>query len=106
MQLAIATNDGMRDCEGLGQLVGLRALQITKCGRLRDVAALSSLVDLRTLHLTSCELKAGPLASSLATMSRLRSLNLAANHLREASAVASAEPRNDDPADVARPRGQ
>jgi hypothetical protein len=63
MQLAIATNDAMHDCEGLGQLVGLRALYITECGQLRDVAALSSLVGLRTLHLTWCELRAGLLAS-------------------------------------------
>jgi hypothetical protein len=46
----------MRDCEGLGQLVGLRALYIEECRRLRDAAALSSLVDMRTLHVTSCKL--------------------------------------------------
>jgi hypothetical protein len=40
MRLAIANNRMMRDCEGLGQLVGLHALYITQCGRLRDVAAL------------------------------------------------------------------
>jgi hypothetical protein len=50
MRLAIANNRMMRDCEGLGQLVGLRSWYITECGRLRDVAALSALVDLRTLR--------------------------------------------------------
>ena len=87
MQLAIETNDVMHDCEGLGQLVGLRALHITECGRLRDVAALSSLADLRTLHLTSCKLRA---TSSLAAMSRLRSLNLAGNHFGEGGAASLA----------------
>ena len=90
MQLAIATNDGMRDCEGLGQLVGLRALHITECRRLRDVAALSSLVDLRTLHLTRCELRAGPLVPSLAAMSRLTSLDLAYNFIGAAGAASLA----------------
>ena len=39
--LAVANNRTMRGCEGLGQLVGLRALYIAACGRLRDAAALS-----------------------------------------------------------------
>ncbi len=70
----------MRGCEGLGQLVGLRALYITQCGRLRDAAALSSLVDLRTLQLTSCrQLRAGSLAPSLAAMTQLTSLNFRRN---------------------------
>ena len=72
MRLALATNNVMRDCEGLGQLVGLRALYIEECGRLRDAAALSSLVDLRTLHVTSCrKLRAASLSPSLAPMARL-----------------------------------
>ena len=76
MRLAIANNRMMRGCDGLGQLVGLRALYITQCGRLRDAAALSSLVDLRTLHVTSCKIRAASLASSLAPMTQLTSLHL------------------------------
>ena len=91
MRLALATNDVMRDCVGLGPLVGLRALYITQCGQLRDVAALSSLVDLRTLHVTSClRLRAGSLAPSLALMARLTSLNLRSNSIGEAGAAALA----------------
>ena len=37
-RLAIADNRMMRGCEGLGQLVGLRALYIEECGRLHDAA--------------------------------------------------------------------
>ena len=91
MRLALATNDVMRDCEGLGQLVGLRALYIAECGCLRDVAALSSLVDLRTLHVTSCgQLTAGSLAPSLAAMAQLTSLDLWGNAMSAAGAAALA----------------
>ena len=88
MRLALATNNVMRDCEGLGQLVGLRALYIEECGRLRDAAALSSLVDLRTLQLTSCRgLRAGSLASSLAAMTRLTLLDFSYNTIGAAGAA-------------------
>jgi hypothetical protein len=88
MRLAIADNGTMRSCESLGQLVGLRALHITKCGRLRDAAALSSLVDLRTLHVTFCRLGAGSLAPSLALMAQLTSLDLQTNTIGAAGADA------------------
>ena len=87
MRLALETNDVMRDCDGLGQLVGLRALYIAKCGRLRDVAALSSLVDLRTLHVTSCRVSAASLAPSLAVMAQLTSLHLGKNAIGAAGAA-------------------
>jgi hypothetical protein len=87
MRLALETNNVMRDCEGLGQLVGLRALYIAECGRLRDAAALSSLVDLRTLHVTSTNLRATSLAPSLALMGRLTSLALWGNDIDAAGAV-------------------
>ena len=90
MRLAIADNGTMRSCESLGQLVGLRALHITKCGRLRDAAALSSLVDLRTLHVTFCRLGAGSLAPSLALMAQLTSLDLGGNYMGAAGAAALA----------------
>ena len=81
----------MRDCEGLGQLVGLRALYITQCGRLRDAAALSSLVDLRTLRVTSCRrLRMGSLALALADMAQLTSLNLGCNAIGAAGAASLA----------------
>ena len=38
VRLAIANNRMMRGCDGLGQLVGLRALYIEECGRLHDAA--------------------------------------------------------------------
>ncbi len=82
MRLEIAHSPLMRGCEGLGQLVGLRALYIAKCGQLRDVAALSSMVDLRTLHVTCCKLympRAGSQAPSLALMAQLASLDLSRN---------------------------
>ena len=81
----------MRDCEGLGQLVGLRALCIAECGRLHDVAALSALVDLRTLRFTSCQLRVGSLAPSLALMTQLTSLDLGHNDIG-AAGVASLLP--------------
>jgi hypothetical protein len=93
MRLEIAHNPLMRGCEGLGQLVGLRALYIAACGQLRDVAALSSLVDLRTLHVTCCKLympRAGSLAPSLALMPQLTSLNLAGNFIGDAGAASLA----------------
>jgi Ran GTPase-activating protein (RanGAP) involved in mRNA processing and transport len=90
MRLAIANNHVMRGCEGLDQLVGLRALYITECGRLRDAAALSALVDLRTLHLNSCELRTGSLASSLARMAQLTSLDLSLNDIGDAGAASLA----------------
>jgi hypothetical protein len=37
-QLAITCNSVVRDCEGLDQLVGLRALYITECGMWRRVS--------------------------------------------------------------------
>ncbi len=51
-RLAITNNNVVRDCEGLDQLVGLRALYNTECRKLpvRDVRALSALVSLNTLH--------------------------------------------------------
>jgi hypothetical protein len=90
MRLAVANNCMMRGCEGLGQLVGLRALYVTQCGRLRDAAALSALVDLRTLHLTSCKLRTGSLAPSLARMAQLTSLNLRNNEIGDAGAASLA----------------
>ncbi len=87
MRLALATNSLMRDCEGLGQLVGLRGLYIAECGRLRDVAALSSLVDLRTLNITSCRVRAASLAPSLAVMAQLTSLHLRENAIGAAGAA-------------------
>jgi hypothetical protein len=90
MRLEIANNHMMRDCEGLGQLVGLRALYIAACDRLRDVAALASLDDLRTLQVTACQLRAGSLASSLASMAQLTSLNLCGNDVGAAGAAALA----------------
>jgi hypothetical protein len=91
MRLAIANNRMMRDCEGLGQLVGLRSWYITYCGRLRDVAALSALVDLRTLQVTSCrQLRAASLAPSLAQMAQLTSLRLWDNAIGAAGAASLA----------------
>ena len=87
MRLALETNNVMRDCEGLGPLVGLRALYIAECGRLRDAAALSSLLDLRTLHVTFCKLRAGSLAPSLALVARLTSLDLRRNDIGAAGAA-------------------
>jgi hypothetical protein len=87
MRLALETNDVMRDCEGLGQLVGLRGLYIAECGRLRDVAALSSLVDLRTLNITSCRVRAASLAPSLAVMAQLTSLHLGEKAIDAAGAA-------------------
>jgi hypothetical protein len=89
MRLALATNNVMRGCEGLGQ--GLRALYIEECGRLRDAAALSSLIDLRTLHVTFCRrLRAASLASSLVPMAQLTSLNLEENSIGAAGAASLA----------------
>jgi hypothetical protein len=106
MRLALATNSVMRDCEGLGQLVGVRALYyyITQCGRLRDAAALSSLVDLRMLHVTCCRLRVKSLAPSLAAMAQLTSLDLGGNAFkwRRGSGVAVAEPRTEGTTDVAK----
>ena len=90
MRLEIAHNPLMRDCEGLGRLVGLRALYIAACGQLRDVAALSSLVDLRTLHVLLCKLRAGSLVPSLALMPQLTSLNLSCNSIGDAGAADAA----------------
>ena len=90
MRLAIATNRMMRDCEGLGQLVGLRALSFEECGWLCDGAALSSLVDLRTLRVTSCQVRAGSLAPSLAAMAQLTSLNLSYKSIGDAGAASLA----------------
>jgi hypothetical protein len=90
MRLAIAENGMMRDCEGLGPLVGLRALFIRHCGRLRDVAALASLVDLRTLHIISTYLRAASLAPSLAQMTQLTLLDLRGNDIGAAGAASLA----------------
>ena len=90
MRLALATNAVMRGCEGLGPLVGLRALYIRHCGRLRDVAALSSLVDLRTLHVFSTNVRAGSLAPSLALMTQLTLLDLRDNDIGAAGAASLA----------------
>ena len=53
-RLAIANNSVVRDCEGLGQLVGLRALYITECRNLTPslewVTLLTSLDLSCTLH--------------------------------------------------------
>jgi hypothetical protein len=38
VELAITCNSVVRDCEGLDQLVGLRALCITECGMWRRVS--------------------------------------------------------------------
>jgi hypothetical protein len=49
-RLAIAHNSVVRDCEGLGELVGLRALSITEC---RDLAPnLGRMPQLTSLHLS------------------------------------------------------
>ncbi len=90
MRLALETNNVIRDCEGLGQLVGLRALCIAYCGRLRDVAALSSLVDLRTLRFTRCRLRVGSLALALADMAQLTSLDLRFSYIGDAGAASLA----------------
>ncbi len=53
-RLAIAKNDVVRDCKGLGGLVGLRALYITQCRNLAPslgrMTQLTSLDLSRTLH--------------------------------------------------------
>ncbi len=50
-RLAIANNSVMRDCEGLGELVGLRALSITEC---RDLAPnLGEMPQLTSLDISS-----------------------------------------------------
>ena len=49
-RLAIANNSVMRDCEGLGELVGVRALRITGC---RDLAPrLGGMTQLTSLDLS------------------------------------------------------
>ena len=45
-RLAIANNSLVRDCEGLGQLVGLRALYITKCRNLESLGGMTQLTSL------------------------------------------------------------
>jgi hypothetical protein len=45
-RLAIANNSVVRDCEGLGQLVGLRALYITKCRNLESLVRMTQLTSL------------------------------------------------------------
>jgi hypothetical protein len=87
VRLALCKNDVVRNCEGLGQLVGLRALHITECRKLRDVSALSSLVGLRTLQLRSCAPNTATLAASLAAMPELTSLDLGINDLGAAGAA-------------------
>ena len=54
-RLAIANNSVMRDCEGLGELVGLRALRITGCRNLAP--SLGSMAQLTSLDLY-CTLRA------------------------------------------------
>jgi hypothetical protein len=49
-RLAIANNSVVRDCEGLGELVGLRALCITEC---RNLANLGGMPQLTSLDLSS-----------------------------------------------------
>ena len=52
-RLAISNNSVVRDCEGLGQLAGLRALWITKCRNLESLGRMTQLTSLdlsRTLH--------------------------------------------------------
>ena len=50
-RLAIANNSVVRDCEGLGELVGLRALCITEC---RNLAPnLGGMPQLTSLDLSS-----------------------------------------------------
>ena len=52
-RLAIANNSVVRDCEGLGELVGLRALCITECRNLESLGRMTELTSLdlsRTLH--------------------------------------------------------
>jgi hypothetical protein len=56
-RLAIASNSVMRDCEGLGELVGLRALRITECLNLTPS-------PLRMTQLTSLDLNGTPCASA------------------------------------------
>jgi len=50
-RLAIANNSVLRGCEGLGQLVGLRALYITECRNLAP--SLGGMTQLTSLHLNS-----------------------------------------------------
>jgi hypothetical protein len=50
-RLAIANNSVVRDCEGLGELVGLRALCITKCRNLAP--SLEGMTQLTSLDLGS-----------------------------------------------------
>ena len=45
-RLAIANNSLVRDCEGLGQLVGLRALYITECRNLESLGRMTQLTSL------------------------------------------------------------
>jgi hypothetical protein len=54
-RLAIANNSVVRDCEGLGELVGVRALCITECRNLAP--RLGRMAQLTTLDL-SCTLRA------------------------------------------------
>ena len=49
-RLAIAHNSVVRDCEGLGELVGLRALRITECRNLAP--RLGGMTQLTSLHLS------------------------------------------------------
>ena len=86
-RLEIVRNNVICGCDGLGQLVGLRALCITECVQLRDVAALSSLVGLRTLDLCCCSVRAASLAPSLRSMARLSSLSLGDNDIETAGVL-------------------
>ena len=57
-RLAIANNSVVRDCEGLGQLVGLRALYIRQC---RNLESLGRMTELTSLDLESTlRASAGP----------------------------------------------
>ena len=49
-RLEIAKNNVVRDCEGLGQLVGLRALYITECRNL--ASSLGGMTQLTSLDLS------------------------------------------------------
>ena len=59
-RLAIANNSVVRDCEGLGQLVGLLALYITECRNLTP--SLGRMTQLTSLEL-SCTLRASASAA-------------------------------------------
>ena len=113
-RLAIANNSVMRDCEGLGELVGLRALCITKCRNLAPslggITQLTSL-DLGGTLLVSAASWAVSGCLCLRVWARAVARRAVAgggacrqSHRSRWGSVAGTESRKDDAAEVAVPR--